>query len=436
MTAPAASTLIVGDDASAEKAISHLIEVLSSATESQAADILSFLDRGMALWAERKEAACAGSSERTPILATPSTGTPSTGTPSTGTPAKSKAKKEKEAPAAPKKAKKPSAVELPSAAAGAPDASEYRIDPSSIDETVCVARSLKDGEDKRFKPAIYRESQCGKKQVEGSDLCAICEKREALCAENPAKPGHWNGRITEEPGDWVHMLGTAWAAKARFVGSASAPASDAGSVAGSVAEAEEEEAAAESESESVAVAAAPENASSEEKKMPVAKKPVVTDKAAAAAAAKATKDAEKAASKAAKDAEKAAAKAAKDAEKAAAKEAKDAEKAAEKAAAAAAKEAKAAAKAEKPKAAKAEKPKAEKPKVEKPDAKVSTTAEPVVVEGAADVIDGTCYWIKGGNVYEYDEVTDTIGAFSGRRNADGTIDTDAEEVGAAESDAE
>ena len=199
MTAPAASTLIVGDDASAEKAISHLIEVLSSATESQAADILSFLDRGMALWAERKEAACAGSSERTPILATPS---------------KSKAKKEKEAPAAPKKAKKPSAVELPSAAAGAPDASEYRIDPSSIDETVCVARSLKDGEDKRFKPAIYRESQCGKKQVEGSDLCAICEKREALCAENPAKPGHWNGRITEEPGDWVHMLGTAWAAKA------------------------------------------------------------------------------------------------------------------------------------------------------------------------------------------------------------------------------
>ena len=425
MTAPAASTLIVGDDASAEKAISHLIEVLSSATESQAADILSFLDRGMALWAERKEAACPGSSERTPILATP---------------AKSKAKKEKEAPAAPKKAKKPSAVELPSAAAGAPDASEYRIDPSSIDETVCVARSLKDGEDKRFKPAIYRESQCGKKQVEGSDLCAICEKREALCAENPAKPGHWNGRITEEPGDWVHMLGTAWAAKARFVGSASAPASDAGSVAGSVAEAEEEEAAAESESESVAVAAAPENASSEEKKMPVAKKPVVTDKAAAAAAAKATKDAEKAASKAAKDAEKAAAKAAKDAEKAAAKEAKDAAaaaaKAAEKAAAAAAKEAKAAAKAEKPKAAKAEKPKAEKPKVEKPDAKVSTTAEPVVVEGAADVIDGTCYWIKGGNVYEYDEVTDTIGAFSGRRNADGTIDTDAEEVGAAESDAE
>jgi hypothetical protein len=429
MPAPAASTLIVGDDASAEKAISHLIEVLSSATESQAADILSFLDRGMALWAERKEAACPGSSERTPILTTPSTGTP----------AKSKAKKEKEAPAAPKKAKKAAAAELPSASAGAPEASEYRIDPSSIDETVCVARSLKDGEDKRFKPAIYRESQCGKKQVEGSDLCAICEKREALCAENPAKPGHWNGRITEEPGDWVHMLGTAWAAKARFVGSASAPASASASDAGSVAEAEEE-AEAEAE-ESVAVAAAPENASSEEKKkMPVAKKPV-TDKAAVAAAAKATKEAEKAASKAAK--------AAKDAEKAAVKAAKDAEKAAEKAAAAAAKEAtkaakdaeKAAAKeakAAKPaKAAKAEKPKAEKAeKVAKPDAKVSTTAEPVVVEGAADVIDGTCYWIKNGNVYEYDEVTDTIGVFAGRRNADGTIDTEADEVGAAESDAE
>lgn len=423
MTAPAASPLIVGDDASAEKAISHLIEVLSSATESQAADILSFLDRGMALWAERKEAACPGSSERTPILATP---------------AKSKAKKEKEAPAAPKKAKKASAAELPSAAAGAPDASEYRIDPSSIDETVCVARSLKDGEDKRFKPAIYRESQCGKKQAEGSDLCAICEKREALCAENPAKPGHWNGRITEEPGDWVHMLGTAWAAKARFVGSASAPASASASDAGSVseeAEAEAEEA--ESESESVAVAAAPENASSEEKKkMPVAKKPA-TDKAAVAAAAKATKDAEKAAAKAAKDAEKAAAKAAKDAEKAAEKAAKEATKAAEKAAKDAEKAAKVSAKPAK--AAKAEKVSA-KPKVEKaapkPDAKVSTTAEPVVVEGEAEVIDGTSYWIKNGNVYEYDEITDTIGTFAGRLNADRTIDTEADEVGAAESDAE
>ena len=394
MIAPASpSPLIVGDDASAEKAISHLIEVLSSATESQAADILSYLDRGMALWAERKEAAC-------PI-----------------TPVKpAKAKKEKAAPAAPKKA----AAALPSAGA---DASEYRIDPTSIDETVCVGRSLKGGEDKRWKPIIYRESQCGKKVVEGGDLCTSCTKREGKCAENPAKPGDWNGRVTEEPDDWVHMLGTEWATekKVRFIGSSSAAAS--------VAEPESEaEAEVESESEA-AVASAPAIPSSEEKKMPAAKKSVATeDKAAAAAAAKATKEAEKAAAKAAKDAEKAA-------EKVAAKAAKEATAAAakaEKAAAAAA--AKAAKAAEKPKAEKAaKKPAAAKAK---PDAKVSTTTEPVVVEGEPEVIDGTSYWIKNGNVYQYDEVTDTIGDFAGRLNADRTIDTEADEVGAAESDSE
>ena len=44
------------------------------------------------------------------------------------------------------------------------------------------------------------------------------------------------------------------------------------------------------------------------------------------------------------------------------------------------------------------------------------------------------YMVKKGNVYEYNELEEVAGDFCGRLNADGTIDTDADEVTAAESD--
>jgi hypothetical protein len=179
-----------------------------------------------------------------------------------------------------------------------PAASAYRVCAADIDYATCIGRSLKGGEDKRWKPIIYRESQCGKKVVEGSDLCTICTKRED---KYDGKAGAWTGRITEEPPGWLHMLGTAWATDKPPVFNATASVS---SSASSVADSD-------SDAESKAAAKA--------------------EKAEAAAAAKAAKDAEKAAAKAA-------AKAAKDAEKAA-------EKAEKAAAAAAEKEAKAAAKA-------------------------------------------------------------------------------------------
>jgi hypothetical protein len=186
-----------------------------------------------------------------------------------------------------------------------PVASAYRVCAADIDHATCVGRSLKGGEDKRWKPIIYRESQCGKKTVDGADLCTICTKREA---KYDGKAGAWTGRITEEPPGWLHMLGTAWATDKPPVFNASASVSSASSSASSVADSDSD-----SESKAASKAAAK------------------AEKAAAAAAAKAAKDAEKAA-------EKAAAKAAKDAEKAA-------EKAEKAAAAAAEKEAKAAAKA-------------------------------------------------------------------------------------------
>jgi hypothetical protein len=359
--------------------VPQLITILQSATPTEAADILSILQRGHAMWTDRQAEA-----ETAAV-----------------TPVKIKTVKE---PAAPKKekaakaekAEKP-AIALPEAAEGTPQASEYRVDSDMFDSSTCIARITKGGEDKRWKPIIFRESQCGGKLVEGSDLCAKCCKREEKYAADP-KPGDWCGRLSEEPLDWQHMLGTAWAEekKPRFLGASAVP----------------------SGATSVADEVASENGSAQE--MPAPKKPD--------AAAKAAKLAEKESAKAAKLAEKESAKAiavAAKAEKAAAAAAEKAAKVAEKAAA---KEAKAV----KAKATDAAVVKAVKTKTKKEA--VVVAAAPVEVEGELKLIDGTLYMVKKGNVFEYDELTEKAGDFVGRITADETIDTEAEEVTIAESD--
>ena len=377
--------------ASAVQSVPQLIAMLQSATPTEAADILAILDRGLPLWTERREAADAAK----PL----------------------EAKKAPVEPAAPKKAAAPKAaapkvakvapMALPEAAEGAPDASEYRLPADSWDADACIARITKGGEDKRWKPIIFRESACGGKVVEGSDLCAKCCKREEKYAADP-KPGDWCGRLTEEPLDWQHMLGTSWAdeKKPKFLG-LSAVASVAGSVADEVAS---------------------ENGSAEEMPAP-AKKPDAAAKEAAAAA----KAAEKEAAAAAKAAEKEAAAAAKAAAAAAAKAAKEAEKAAAKEEKAAAAAAAKAAKGAKAKATDAVAVKAVKAAA-KPKAKAAVAAVPVEVEGELKLIEGTLYMVKKGNVFEYDELTEVAGDFVGRLTADETIDTEAEEVTTVESD--
>ena len=110
------------------------------------------------------------------------------------------------------------------APAAVPDSSDYRIPVWDIKTSVCIGRSFKGGEDKRWKPIIYRESQCGGKLVEGSDICTKCACREQKAIAEPEKAAKigWLGRITEEPYDWSHMLGTAWAEKKKPVFAAAA----------------------------------------------------------------------------------------------------------------------------------------------------------------------------------------------------------------------
>jgi hypothetical protein len=255
-----------------------------------------------------------------------------------------------------------------------PTAASYRLIPSDIDHSTCVARVMKDGvdDDKRWKPAVYREHQCGGDLVEGSDLCSGCNKRAEKAAET-GKHGAWNGRVSEDPPSWCHMLGTAWAAKCKWNPEGSS-VSDSASVA--------------SDQSSTA------------------------DKMNAAAAKKEA---------AAKKAEEKAAAAAKKAEEKAAAAAKKAE---EKAAAAA-----------KPKAKAAAKPKKETP-VSTSNAVADTTAPVATADGELEIIGHTMYWVRSGNVYEYDEESKAAGSFVGRKNEDGSIDEDADEEVDAESDSE
>jgi len=328
-----------------------------------------------------------------------------------------------------------------------PTEADYRLTASAIDESVCVARKLTpEAKDTRWRPFVYREEQCGGALVAGSDLCTRCGKNETKYAAEP-KPGAWTGRVTEDPLGWVHMLGTEWAeekkpkfsaAKAPAPAPASAGAASAAAppppadsefafpepaTATATATATEAAEPAFSSSSSSAAATTTEAATPAPAPAPAAKAVTAAEKAAAKAAEKAAaKEKEKAAKAAAKEAEKAAIKAINDKAKADAAAAKAALKAAKPATAAKASAAAKAAPAAAVKVAVA--------------AAASAAAEPVSVEGELELIDGNLYMVKNGNVYEYDELTEKAGDFVGRFTAEKTIDTEAEEVGAAESESE
>jgi hypothetical protein len=286
------------------------------------------------------------------------------------------------------------ASKLPEAVDGMPpSAAAYRMAADEIDLTVCVGRRLADAaKDTRWKPAVYREFQCGKAQEAEGDLCATCRARKDRYDANP-KAGDWVGRITEEPLGWLHMLGTDWATGPK--GPKWRPAEeDAGSDAASVASGGS------GATEKMSTAPAPAPAPAPVAAAPVATAPVSTSSKAEIAAAKAKAKAEEAL---AKEAAKAAEKAAKEAAKAAEKAAKAAAKPAPKAKAAAA------------------------ATVSAP-AKAAPAADATEVAGDIKMIGITLYLIKGRNVYSYDNETEKAGAFVGILNEEGDdIDADADE---------
>ena len=69
-------------------------------------------------------------------------------------------------------------------------------------------------------------------------------------------------------------------------------------------------------------------------------------------------------------------------------------------------------------------------------AAATSTTEPVADAGELKLLQGEFYWVVGSNVYEYDQIEEKPGDYVGRVRADETIDGDAEEEGAVESDGE
>lgn len=169
----------------------QLLAAFRSLSAEEMADILEEMQRGMDLWRARQPDA------EVPIA---------------------KSSKPASAPDRRAKERKPKAAAAPPAApeaedGEAPSAASYRV--SSVKEGVCAARRISEGtKDARWKPAIYAEEQCGRALEAGSDLCPICKNHLQKYTDNPSPKAGWHGRVSEEPLDWMHMLGTAWAAKA------------------------------------------------------------------------------------------------------------------------------------------------------------------------------------------------------------------------------
>ena len=315
------------------------------------------------------------------------------------------------APKAPVKAPRPLPTE------GIPVAADYRLEEADIDETVCIGRVFLGTGDNRFRPAVQQEGQCGGAVVEGGDLCATCQRRMEKYAEAEVeKPGPWLGRVTEEPMPWCNMLDSA-----KLLAKPPKWLAAGGSSASSVAGSEEGGAASEAsaESEGAEQMSNSSSSSSTPAPAPAPKKPTPAEKAAALAE-KAKVAAEKAAAAALKK------------EEAATKKAEAATKKAE----AAAKKAEKAAAPPKKAATTVKKVAAGVTSVMVPpptsNSAAASSAEPVVAEGEFDMLDGELRFVRDGNVYEFDSMTEKVGCFLGRKTADGTIDVDAEEVGAAE----
>ena len=279
--------------------------------------------------------------------------------------------------------------EFPAHTEGEPSAADYRFPEELIDESLCLARDV-GNPDNRWSIAVFTERQCGRPQVEGSNLCVKCLERSIKYSVNP-KPGNWCGLIDEEPLDWQHMLGNDWASKniaaGKLVFRAAATTAEATSETKSVT--------------SAATSRAEEIKANAEQRIAEAK--------ALLAQQKARKESEKLEKEAAKLAEKAR-KEAEKAEKAALKEAEKAEKAA-------AKELAKALKVKLPTvASKAVAPKvaAKLPEVPPPP------AEP---KGTVQNIDGEYYWVEDGAVYAYNLEEETVLQKLGTLTGNGSEDT-------------
>jgi hypothetical protein len=322
---------------------------------------------------------------------------------------------------------------------GAPDASEYRLKTEEIDHTVCLARKINGSERSKireWKPIIYRELQCGK-AVKEDGLCTLCKVKSDCYT---GSEGTWWGLVTEEPPEWMHMLGTRWAEERqpRWQGpSTSAAASEASEESESIVSSasgtssQKLTLAAQREADRIRrLAEKEEQKAAEFREKEAAKAELKAAKEAEKAEMKKAKEAEKLALKAQKEAEKAALKAEKEAEKLALKAQKEAEKAALKAQKEAEKPTKAAPKTAAPKTAPKTAPKAVggAGAASPPPAVAVTSQEPetadLIIRMYGDDMDFYALKQTDGEfyAYKYDQASESVGECVGKALLDGSND--------------
>jgi hypothetical protein len=205
MSAAAASENMVAEGSSlavsGRISVGEILAVMKAASDGEMADLMGEMFRGNLIFQERCRAA--GTLEVVEKEVSEEV---------VATPVKAKAEKAAKAPAAPKKAPKEKKVAVAAAEGEEPTAASYRLEASEIKADRCQARKTEGGEDRNWKPIVYRESQCPKAPVEGEELCKGC----ALLFEKESQDDKfkkWHGLVTEDLLDHTHILGSDWATK-------------------------------------------------------------------------------------------------------------------------------------------------------------------------------------------------------------------------------
>lgn len=113
-------------------------------------------------------------------------------------------------------------VAIPAAAGGGglpPPASQYRLDPATIDRSRCMARWFEtEHKDRDWFPAMYYEEQCSNRPEHGSSICKRCQRwkteYDAYIAAGNGPIGYktynaWRGLLTDDLLPHLHILGSA-----------------------------------------------------------------------------------------------------------------------------------------------------------------------------------------------------------------------------------
>jgi hypothetical protein len=107
-----------------------------------------------------------------------------------------------------------------------PTPADYRLKPEQIDNTVCMRRWYTDWTDKRWSPQVWGEYQCGSpatRTVGDKHICESCFRTYTTVSsethtESELSKLEWFGFIGDALPAYMHVPGSAWSKKCRWMG--------------------------------------------------------------------------------------------------------------------------------------------------------------------------------------------------------------------------